>query len=123
MIKNGIKIEEALVRRGVLRIHNEGSNNASSFNHHNNNEKSKFWTRKKNANDGAAETHNAKSVFNLSKTTTKTDQNTNQGTNQNVNTTIKIATIKVISCLNLHPIKHNQTTENSHLWVNHTNLH
>lgn len=87
MIENGLKIKEALVKRGVLKIYNEGNNSANSSKHYNSNDKPKFWQRSKNFgnNDVAAETQNAKPVFNLTFVTSKNNTNTNQNTNQNSN--------------------------------------
>lgn len=45
LIENGIKIEEALVKRGVIKIYNE-KNSTSSSNNYNNSDKPKFWQKK-----------------------------------------------------------------------------
>lgn len=74
LIKNGIKIEEALVKQGILKIYNENNSSNSSNNH-----KPKFWKKyKNNGNDTSAEMHNAKPIFNLSEITPKTNQTLNQ---------------------------------------------
>lgn len=89
LIENGIKIEEALVKRGVIKIYSEKKSSNSSNNY--NNDKPNFWQQNKNVgnNDGTIENQNAKPVFNLIATATKTNQNNNppknQKNNQNVN--------------------------------------
>lgn len=73
LIKNEMKIEDALVKRGVLKIYND--NNLSKSSNH---EKPKFWQKYKTNNQGSSnETQNAKPVFNLSRTTSKTNLTTN----------------------------------------------
>lgn len=53
MIENAITIENALVRRGIIKLDKD---NPNSSNHHN--EKSKFWTHNKNVvNDGVVDAH------------------------------------------------------------------
>jgi len=81
LIENGIKIEEALVKRGILKIYNENNPNNSS-----NNDKPKFWQKyKSNGNDNSTEAHNVKLVFNLSGVTPKANQTPNPNMNQNTN--------------------------------------
>lgn len=46
VIENGIKIKEALVKIGVIKHYNEGSNKGNSSNHYGNNDKPKFWKKK-----------------------------------------------------------------------------
>lgn len=67
MIENGIKIKEAMVKKGVLKLFKGGAN---SFNNTNkNNDKPKFWNRNRNIlNGGLVDTNNLKQkqpIFNL----------------------------------------------------------
>lgn len=79
-----LKIEEALVKRGVIKHYNDTSNNTNSSNHYENNDKPKFWQKNRTTgnNDATTNTQNAKLVFNLTTTTVKTNQNENQNNNQ-----------------------------------------
>lgn len=87
LIKNGIQIEEASIKRGTLKLSKEGassSNNNYNNNYYNNSDKSKFWTRNKNVvNDGVVNNVKTKQlVLNLSRITppANTQGNTNQRT-------------------------------------------
>lgn len=75
MIENGIKIEEALVKKGVLKIYKEGAN---SSNNNNNTNKPKFWNMNRNTiNDGIVDANNLKPkqpIFNLSSHTSVVNQ-------------------------------------------------
>lgn len=61
LIKNGIQVEEASIKKGTLKFLKEGvsSSNNNTYNNQNNNnnsDKSKFWTRNKNiVNDGVVD--------------------------------------------------------------------
>lgn len=80
MVENGIKIEETLVKKGVLKLHREGNN--SSNNTHNNVDKIKFWNRNRNiVNNGIVDANTMKSkkpIFNLSRHTSTTNQDNNK---------------------------------------------
>lgn len=63
MIENGLKIEDAMVKKGELKLYKEGNNSSNSFNNNNNNnhnnDKPKFWTRNINVvNDGVVDINN-----------------------------------------------------------------
>jgi hypothetical protein len=74
LIKNGIKIEENLVKRGVLKIHNDNNPSNSS-----NNDKPNFWHKYKNNNhDSPNEMHNVKPIFKLFRSTSKNNGTTNK---------------------------------------------
>lgn len=66
MIDNGIKIEEALIKRRISKFSKEGTSFSNNYNNNNKNannntHKSKFWMRNKNIiNDGVVKIHNVK---------------------------------------------------------------
>lgn len=80
MVENGIKIEEALVKKGVLKLQREGNN--SSNNTHHNSDKIKFWNRNRNiVNDGIIDANTVKPkqpIFNLSSHTSTTNHDNNK---------------------------------------------
>lgn len=83
MIDNGIGIEEAMVKKGELKIYKEGVNSPPNNNiDNNNNDKPKFWNRNRNiVNDGIVNNNNVKPkqpVFNLSNHTTTIQQDNNK---------------------------------------------
>lgn len=87
VIEKGLKIEEALIKRGTIKHFIEGSNNNNSSN--NNNKKPKFWQKNKNI-DTMIDTHTSKLVFTLTPTPTNkknnglnVKQSSDQGNNQN----------------------------------------
>ena len=79
VIENGLKIKEALVKRGVIKHYSETSNNT---NHYGNNDKPKFWQKNRNTRSNEPRTDNVKLVFNLTASTTKENQNENQNNSQ-----------------------------------------
>lgn len=78
LIKNGIQVEEASIKKGTLKFSKEGfisSNNAYNNNYYNNSDKSKFWMRNKNVvNDGVVDNVKPKQpMLNLSDVTPPTN--------------------------------------------------
>lgn len=78
IVENGIKIEEALVKKGVLTLQKEGNNPSNN----NNTDKLKFWKRNINiVNDGIVDGNNVKPkqpIFKLSSNTLTTNQDNNK---------------------------------------------
>lgn len=78
IIENGRKIEDAMAKKGELKLYKEGNDSSNSFNNNNNNnnnnnhnnDKPKFWTRNRNiVNDRVVDANNLKPqqpIFNLS---------------------------------------------------------
>lgn len=65
MIENSLKIENAMVKKGELKLYNNSYNN-----NNNNNDKPKFWSKNRNAsnegNDDNNTTKQQQPIFNLS---------------------------------------------------------
>lgn len=69
MLKNSLKIEDAMVKKGELKLHNSSYNNNNNNNCNNNNDKPKFWLENRNVtNEGIYDRNATKQqpIFNLS---------------------------------------------------------
>ena len=64
LIENGVKIEEAMVKKGELKLYMKDNGNSSNHNNsNNNNDRSKYWNKNKNVvNDGVVDNKNIKTT-------------------------------------------------------------